>query len=590
MRHTSTVLQGALIISAGTFVSRLLGLVRENLLNSTFGASDITGAYNSAFSVPDLLYYLLAGGALSAAFIPVFTEFLAKDRQGDANSTGSSIANLMLIALLIGVVLELIFAPQVVRFVAPGYTQEHPELFGTTVLLTRVMCGMVIFTALSGLLTGILNSYQHFLVPTIVWNVYNLSIIFGITTLSKQAWLGGSPTQPNIMGVSISVVLGALLMAAIQLPVVLKYGFRYRPIIDFSHPGVKRVLVLFVPVMAGMALSQYNLQMIPLQVGSFAGPSAVTDIRVANRIVLLPFGLIAVAISTAAFPLLARLIARDEHRAFRETITKSLKAILLLSIPCAVGVFVLSTPLITLLLGGGKFGIEDIHAAAFILAYFIWAVLAMGVLQVVNRGFYAMKDTVTPVIVQVFMVLGNAGLGWWLIKYQPVHYAGIAVSTTLTTTLAALVLFDILRRRLRGLGGRSILPMTAKVVIASLLMGAAMFVTARALAPTVVETTKDGVVLPAETITPSYRLAWQAPTLHGFKTDEDLGTLDRPMGRLALQVGASMLAGGLVFFLLLWLLRVEEMALITAKFTGRLTRMTSVPETPTAGPRPDRRE
>jgi len=572
MRNASTIVKGAAIISAGTLVSRLLGLVRENMLLNTFGASYVTGAYNSAFSVPDLLYYLLAGGALSAAFIPVFSDLLAKKRQDDANRTGSSIGNLMLIALIAGVGLELIFAPYVVRFVAPGYKWGSPE-FGLTVYLTRVMCSMVIFTAVSGLLTGILNSYHHFLAPTVVWNTYNLGIILGITVLSKMSIFGGSPAHPSITGVSVGVLIGALSMALIQIPYVYKYGFRYQPIIDLYHEGTRRVLVLFAPVMVGMALSQFNLQMIPLQVASIAGTSAVTDIRAANRIVLLPFGLFAVAISTAAFPKLSQLISLGQRLEFRNTISKSIRAILMLSIPSAVAVFVLAYPLTCLLWGGGKYSIEDINASAFALMFFIWGLLALGTLQVVNRSFYALQDTITPVVLQVFMVAGNAFLGWLLIKYTGIKFAGIALSTSLTTTVSTLLLAEILRRRVGGIGGRAILVTLLKVTVASVLMGAAIF--AMANHHSLVSTLKDTKTLATLEVRPSYRLQWNAPPLQGFKDPKKLGKLVTNRKHIALQVGASGLAGGIVLILALWLLRVEELSLITDRFFGRFHRLKS---------------
>ncbi|MHB9109333.1 MAG: murein biosynthesis integral membrane protein MurJ [Armatimonadota bacterium] len=589
MQKASTVAKGAAIIAAGTFISRLLGWLRENLFLHTFGASDVAGAYNTAFGVPDLLYYLLAGGALSAAFIPVFSDFLTKKKQEDANRTGSSIGNLMLIALIIGVGLELIFAPYVVRFVAPGPDYAPgTSLFTLTVFLTRVMCSMVIFTAISGLLTGILNSHHHFLAPTIVWNTYNLGIILGITVFSKMAIFNGSPEHPSILGVSIGVLLGALSMAVIQLPVVLRHGFRYQPIIDFKHEGVKRVLILFAPVMIGMALSQYNLQMIPLQVASFAGPSAVTDIRAANRIMLLPFGLFAVAISTAAFPKLAQLISLGNTEEFRKTISKSIRAILFLSIPAAVGIFVLSYPLTCLLWGGGRYLIEDIGAASFTLSFFIWGLLALGTMQVINRSFYALQDTITPVVLQVLMVGSNALIGWMLIKFSDIKYAGIALSTSLTTTICALILFEVLRRRLKGLEGRAIVVTALKVTVASVLMGITMYGVAslRPLVSTVVQTDPQRNTVTTQQVRPSYGLFWRAPDLDGNKELSDIKdiTVKKDTKRVAAQIGISGIAGMLVLLAALRLLKVEELSLITDRIGRRFRRRPPENQTQTAEP------
>jgi len=556
MSSSSTVARGAAIIAAGTLTSRLLGWLREKLLLSTFGASFITGAYNSAFSVPDLLYYLLAGGALSAAFIPVFSDFLAKKQPEDANRTGSSIANLMLLALIAGVALELIFAPYVVRLVAPGYAPGTQE-FQLTVYLTRVMCGMVIFTAMSGLLTGMLNSYHHFLAPTVVWNTYNIGIILGITVFSKWSIFGGSPAHPSIVGVAAGVMVGALSMALIQIPVVMKYGFRYSCIIDLAHAGTKRVLQLFAPVMVGLSLSQLNLQMIPLMIGSIAGTTAVTDIRAANRIVLLPLGIFAVAISTAAFPRLSQLAALGETQEFRRTISSALRAILLLSIPSAMMIFVLATPMTCLLWGGGKFGMEDIRAASFTLAFFIWVLLALGAIQLINRAFYSLQDTFTPVIVGVIMVLLNIPTGLFFVKYTPLAYGGVAFSTTATTTVFTIVLFELLRRRLGGIDGRALLTTTLKICAASVAMAVVVYLIAYRLAPVLADGTH---------LSPIYRLHWHAPAITANKTLNELGELKIPVRKVVVQIGASMIAGLLVYLLALWAMGVEELSLVTARF------------------------
>ncbi|HEY3418059.1 MAG TPA: lipid II flippase MurJ, partial [Armatimonadota bacterium] len=321
----STVAVGATIIAVGTLLSRILGLVRENLLVNTFHDRAITDAFLSAFLVPDMLYYLLAGGALSAAFIPVFAGYLAKDQHEDANRVGSTIANLMLIAVLIGLVFLFIFTPQVVQVIAHGYAPGSPK-FNLTVILAREMCAMIIFTALSSLLTGILNSYHHFLMPTVIWNTYNLGLIFGIAVLSKihtpahlPAFLHWQGNTLGIHGAALGVLIGALSLVVFQLPAVFKYGFRYAPIIDLTHEGVRRVLLLFAPVVVGLALVQINQLAIPQIIGSILPDGAVTDIRVANRLVLLPLGLFATAISVAAFPRLSQQASLGEKRGFSET-------------------------------------------------------------------------------------------------------------------------------------------------------------------------------------------------------------------------------------------------------------------------------
>ena len=603
MQKASTVAKGALIISAGTLLSRLLGLIRENQLLNRFGDSDITGAYNVAFMVPDLLYYLLAGGALSAAFIPVFSSYLAKGKHEDANRTGSSIANLMLMALIVGVTLQLIFAPYLVRVVGVGFDPSDPAMrsvFDLTVSLTRVMCVMVIFTALSGMMTGILNSYHHFLAPTLVWNTYNLGIILGIAVLSKLPWRSGflgiqtTDGTLGIYGVAFGVLIGALTMVLFQLPFVIKHGFRYSPIVDLAHDGVKNVLKLFAPVMVGLSLSQLNLQTIPLIIATTLGTPAVTDVRAANRLVMLPLGLFAVAISTAAFPRLAQQMALGEVQAFRDTVKNIVKAILLLSVPSSMAMFILAEPVTYLLWGGsGEFGQDGIRASAFALVFFAWGLLGISISQAIGRAFYSLQDTKTPVIIGIAMVAANIPLAFYLATQTPLKYGGVAAATTVTSIISSLVLIEVLRRRMNGIGARSILIMTAKVLAASILMGIGMFWTATKLAPTMVvrEQVIKGVLMPGwvERVTPVPTIVrWPAPSIP--KTKPEMGTTHKlPIPeirhQLAVQVGASLVMGFFIYLFTLWLLRTEELSLITGRIAAKFRRRPPPDDqTQTAGP------
>ncbi|MEI7831869.1 MAG: murein biosynthesis integral membrane protein MurJ [bacterium] len=564
----STVAAGAMIISGGMLLSRLLGFVRENMLMNAFGDSDVTGAYNSAFMVPDLLYYLLAGGAMSAAFIPVFTNYLAKGEEEDAHITGSTIATALMVVMLFGSLLEFIFAPYIVRMIAPGYAWGS-DVFNMTVTLTRIMCIMVLFTAQSGLLTGILNSYHHFLAPTLVWNAYNICIILGIAVFSKMPWRDGLLNIPadqhgalGIHGVAFSVVLGAFLMMAIQFPVaVKKYGFKFRFLLDFKHPGVIKVLKLFGPVMLGLSLTQINLLAIPLIIGSLLGAPAVTDIRLANRLVLLPFGLFAVAIATAIFPRFSQQVAMNEMAAFRALIARSVNTIMILIVPSIILMVVLAEPINYALWGGGKFDESGLRATSFVLMLFAWNLVGLSLQQIVSRAFYSMHDTITPVIAGITMVAVNVPLSIFLV-YTPLRYGGAAVATTLTTLLSTVVLTDLLRRRLGGINGSKILITNAKILAASLLMGVVVYFVAVYLAP----------VINNESIGPAFR--WSAPSLPFTKpeviTELKIGHAERI--KLLLSVAISSGIGMAVYFTAIKLLKVEELQDVAGRFFKRFRK------------------
>jgi len=558
-------MMGASIISAGMLISRFLGLIREHMMLSVFGDSNISGAYNLAFVVPDLFYNLLAGGAMSAAFIPVFTSYLSRDQHEEAHETGSTIATFLLVAMTVCVAICIIFAPQLIGTLQLLQPPDHPlsqNDIKLTISLMRIMCVMLIFTAQSGHFTGILNSYKHFLTPVAVWLVYNASIILGIGVFSKMAIFGGSPQNPNIHGVAYSVVLGAIMLALIQYPVALKFGFKLKFALNFAHEGVRKVLALFLPVMVSLALSQINLLLLPLILGVHFGLPAVTDIRAANRLVLLPLGLFAIAISTAAFPKLAEQAAWGEHSAFRTTFAKAMKLIMLLSIPSAMILFVLAEPITYLLWGGGKFGKQGVEAASFVLMLFAWGLLGLGMMQIINRAFYAMHDTITPTIVGVGMVVCNFSLSLYLAYHGAggMDYGSVAFSTTLTTTVATVILAVLLRRRMAGFEGRSMLFTLLKTLAAAAVMGVVCYFVAVLLAP-MFSGTKLG---------PAFR--WPAPFVPKEVDITKLANIRVPRLRMLIEVGMSMFAGMLVYLGMLKALKVPELTTLTERFAGKFRK------------------
>lgn len=557
-KKSSSVAAGAVIFSLGMLCSRLIGLIRDNRLNNVFGDSDVAGAYRLAFTIPDLFYFLLAGGALSAAFIPVFTSYLVRDEKEEANKIASTIFTLLLLLISLCTIIIVIFAPQFVKLL-PAYEHMKPEIYLLTVKLVRIMCFMLIFTALSALLTGILNSYKHFLAPVIVWNTYNLSILLGITVFSKMALFGGTPSDPNIKGVAYGVLLGAITLTAIQLPFAYRYGFRPRMVLDMANEGVQKILKLFLPVMASLSLSQFNLLTMPLWIGSYFGTPAVANIGNANKIVMLPFSLFAMAISTAVFPTLAQQVAVGETRAFRDTINRSLTLLLLLSIPSAMGMMVLAEPIVALLWGGGKLGLQGIQASGFVLVLFSWGVIGLGLAQIVNRAFYSLHDTKTPTIVSIGMVIGNVLLSMLFSLYTPLKYGGVALATTITVTLSTLLLMQILRQKLNGIGGKKLLITAGKVLLASLAMGVVCYLIAMQLAPTI-----DG-----QPLLPAFKLI--APFL---PTSKELSNDNLVFSRLhvLIQVGSAISAGIIVYFAALQLMGVTEGKELLNRFFGKLLR------------------
>ncbi|MFB3883208.1 MAG: murein biosynthesis integral membrane protein MurJ [Armatimonadota bacterium] len=460
-----TIIAGASIMMVAALLSRLLGWVRDRAIANYWGATLHTDAYWAAFMVPDLLYYLLAGGAVGAAVIPVFSAYLRRGEEQRSWRAANSILTLFTLLAILGVALIVIFAHPLVTIVAPGFGKKlGPAQVTECAGYVRLLAPMVLFTVISAFFTGILQAHRHFTAPAFAWIVYNFGIIGG--AFIGGHWINRYPKDSSgLLVLCMGVVAGAFLLVAVQLPSMIARGFRYRPSLDLTDSGVREVLRLFLPYMAGLAFTQICLLWLPSFFGSYF-PGGVTSLRYANRLVVLPLGLFGIAISTAVFPTLAERVDAGEMQEFRRTFSATLRAVFFLSVPSAAGLFVLAGPVLRLLWKGGEFGESAVRAAAFCLLFYIASLIGLSGLQIVNRAFYSLRDARTPplvgiaytaIIVLLAVVLMPTRLG----------YAAIAAATSVGVTIGMAVMFDLLRRRLNGIDGRAIALSFLRIALAS---------------------------------------------------------------------------------------------------------------------------
>jgi putative peptidoglycan lipid II flippase len=525
---------------AATVASRLLGYARDKIIAFQFGRDLHTDAYWAAFSVPDLLYFLLAGGALSAALIPVFTDYLVHQERDEAWRVAVTLANLLVVLVAGGVVLIVVFAPQLVWVAAPGFYRKYPQAVEECVRYVRIMAPMVFMTALSALSTGILQAFQHFTSPAAAWCLYNVGIIFG------AVFLAGSLGIP---GLCVGVLIGAASMVLVQLPSLHARGFRWRPSLDLKHPGVVKVIRYFLPVMAGLFFTQLCLFWLPNFFGSFY-EGGVTSLRYANRLVILPLGLFGVAISTAAFPTLSEHVARGEVAEFKRTFSASLRAIFLLALPSSVALAALAGPIVRLLWQGGKFGGGDVEASAFALVYYSPGLLAISALQIINRAFYSLRDMKTPPLVGAGYVVFNLALAPVLMG-TGLRYGGVALATSLSTTAGMVVLMYLLSRRMGGMGGREMTACFLKSAVAAGAMGVACYYVSAWV----------GNAVGA----PVTRFSLTAPT-------GGASASARSLSAVGLQVLAACAVGAIVYYLVLRALRCAEIEEVVRRVRRRFQR------------------
>lgn len=485
MSSTGTkVAKAAGIIMVAMVLSRILGYVRDVVIYTNFGQNNLTDAYNAAFSIPDFLYYLLIGGALSSAFIPVFSGYIATNKEEDGWRVASTIFNIVIILMLVGIMLGIIFAPALIRILVPGFSPENMAL---TVKMTRIMFLQTFFMALNGISMGILHSYQRFLAPAAGAVLYNLGIILvGVFLLP---YLG---PELGIIGFAIGVVVGAVLNFAVQLPALLKIGLRYQFIFDLKHPGVRKIGALILPVLIGLSVTQFNL-FVNQNLGSSLPSGMLSALRAAQRIMQLPIGVFAVAIAVAVFPTLTGHAARQEREQFKKTMSLGIRTIFFITIPAAMGLVALKTPIVRMLFQQGQFTPGDTSTTAYALLFYCLGLFAYSALQLLNRVFYALQDTLTPVAVGAFTILVNIALNFLLIK--PLGHGGLALAYSLAGIINMFLLLFIFRSKVGSIDGRKILQSFVVTVGISLLMGLAAYQTSELMAMVVDIGTKTGQLL-----------------------------------------------------------------------------------------------
>ena len=451
----------ASVVALGFLGSRLLGLVRTVVIAHQFGTSPNLDAYFVAFRIPDLVFALLAGATLGSAFIPTFARVLSAKGEREAWRLASSVLNLVFLATLVAALVGLILAPWLVPITAPGLgddTAQHSQLTSLAVDLTRIMLISPILFAVSGMFMGILNARHHFLAPALAPMFYNAAII--VAALFSD----------NVRVLALAVVVGALLHLLVQIPALGMVGMRWQPLTDWRDRAVREVGRLMGPRVIGLAAFQINF-LIATFFASTVATGAISAINYAWLIVMTPLGLFGMAISTAVFPRMAEQAAREEGE-LKETVWKSLRLILFLTIPASVALMILAKPLTAFLLRSGAFGSSSTDLVVAALVFYAVALFAHSGIEILSRGFYALSDTRTPVAFAVLSMLINLVLSVALV--WPFGVKGLAASLSVATIVEFGLLARTLGRRLRDSDHARTVRSVMRCLAATVLMAEAM--------------------------------------------------------------------------------------------------------------------
>ena len=515
---TEGIARAAGILSLGNVASRVLGLVRQTVIANLFGASPYVSAFVAAARVPTMIYDLLIGGLLSAALVPVFSDYASPEKRQELWRIFSVVVSLAVVVLSLIVILLELFAPQVAWIIGSGF---DAELRAVTTKMIRIILPAVLFFGLSGMVTGLLYTLKRFTYPAFGAAIYNAGIITAALLLADKV---------NIYSLALGILLGAMLQLAIQLPDLRDVRFAFS--LDLSHPALRRIAGLYLPIVLGLIISQIGI-VIDSNLASRTGGESIAWMDYATRLIQFPIGMVSAAVSLAILPTLSQYASATSSKQppisnlqpptsnFQHTLALGLKMVLMAIIPATIGLFVLAAPIVALLFQHGNFDAHDTAQTALALRYYLLGLTFAAIDLPLIFAFYARKDTLTPALVGVLGVVVYLVVALSLIR--PLGMIGLILANSTQLTVHALTMLVLLQRRLGGLGGHGIMALAFKTLSASLVMGGMTYL-----------------------------------ALGGLQSALDAGTL---VGKLVIVGGAG--GVGLVTYLgMIALLRVEEARLV----------------------------
>jgi putative peptidoglycan lipid II flippase len=424
-------------VSAGTFASRILGLVREQVFAYLFGAGMAADAFVAAFRIPNLLRDMFAEGALSAAFIPTFTEKLEHHGREEAFRVGRIVLSFLVIAVSIFVIAGIIFAPDVVNQIAGGF-EEVPGKIHLTTNLARVMMPFLLLVSIAALLMGMLNSLGIFGVPAFAPMFLNLGMI-------GAGFLICPLFDPPIIGMAIGVILGGIGQFAFQMPTILRNGFRFGLNFNFSDPAFRKIVQLMIPMAIGYSATQINV-FIVTRIAASLEQGSVAYLNYAFRLMHLPLGMFALAIATVSLPEISRYAALDDRKNMAETYLRSLKLGLFLVIPASIVLVFGGETIISVLFQHGRFSYQDTLGASSALAFYSIGLMAYSAVRITVPVFYAFKETARPIVASIVSVAANISLCY--LFRDSLGFKGLALAASISGFLNILLLLVMLKARL----------------------------------------------------------------------------------------------------------------------------------------------
>lgn len=462
-QNSGKIARSAGLVSIAIMCSRVLGLVREQVMADLFGAGTAYDAFVVAFRIPNLLRDLFGEGALSAAFVAVFSDY---DQNKSAAATWRLANNVLVcIAIILSAltIVGIYFARPLVMLIAPDFSMV-PGKVELTRQLTVIMFPFLVFVSLSAVVMGILNSKNRFFIPSMASSFFNLGSIIGGVSLALLMPRFG---QPPIAGMAIGTLLGGFFQLAGQLPSLAKAGFTFRPVIDWRDPGLRRVFTLMIPAVIGLGATQINI-FVNTNFAASCAEGSVSWLNYAFRLVQFPIGVFGVAVSIATMPVVSRCAALKDMQGLKETYVSALTMASCLTIPATVGLYCLAEPIIRVIFQHGHFNAHDTLMTSQALCFYVLGLFGYAAVKITVPVFYALNDTKYPVMGS-FLAVG-ANILMILLTIASLQHRAIALSTSCAMMGNFLFLSVVLYRKLNGYSVSYLLVSLGKILLASAIM------------------------------------------------------------------------------------------------------------------------
>src|SRR5256886_8228628 len=461
------------VVGAAILCSRVLGLMREVVFAAMFGASRNMDAFLTAFRAPNMLRDLFAEGALSTAFVTTFSRRIATEGERSAWDLASKVATLALVFMSAISLLGVVFAPVLIDILAPGFPAEKAEM---TVLLTRIMFPFILLVSLAALVMGMLNARHVFGPPAMASAFFNLGSIIGGVTVCY--WLDPQPDwrhphfgERGLVGLAIGTLIGGLLQLAVQLPSLRRVGFRFHPDFKWRDPGVRTILGRMGPAMIAASAVQVNVAVNSI-FASGLGDGPIAWLNIAFRLMQLPLGIFGVAVATVTLPLVSRSAAGGNTSEFRSALAHSVRLVLLLTIPAAIGLIILAEPIIQLIYQHGRFTHEATIQTAAALRFYAIGLAGYSADKVLAPAFYALNKRYLPMFVTMTSIAINFSLNWFLTLYLNWGHRGLALSTSVVAITNFFFLYSMMRHFTGRLETGALVKTLAKLLVGGALLAA----------------------------------------------------------------------------------------------------------------------